>query len=617
MLISVIRALASLQLSIAIYVVLHGVAFAQQPRFSEVVTVFIPGIYGSTLSDSDGEVFWGHNGIGRKGLSLLEHPNLSPALFSDVRFEVGVFGQTVRGYSGIDRTTRHLASEARTFAYDWRYSNKKTAAKLEEFICNDSTIIDPKMRVVFIAHSMGGLVLRHWINDFLTNDTGTTSCISPNKIESFVFAATPHLGSMEPIRTLLNGKTTLDTSPLVSALFTGRMAQYGITFESSYELLPSHNIAGRACPAYNDQQAHNFSKDIGTGIRLPINLSSINDWEILSIPKDTVGFSTRADLNALIQQRVRSASIVVCDLLEHKYSNAISRKMNFIVGELHNRNGTGMAETTLHSVLLEVDPEGETSLSFSMGKGDGTVPSWSSEPRALNIAHIADYPQTANRAHESVLDDVRIRTHIQRVLDNAAQNVAWLNIEDIQTIVADREDWDKLLRSFAQLPTDSLQPEVYKAGIEYLANKADELGILGFDLAYAATRYASEKNAPMAALNFALAGEAAAGIDDISRIFAKQQAAIIFNANGNPALASELALSSGKSLSEFVGGASDLETFELRAPAETLENGWRDIINSQDVRAFDPNLSDIVRESPRFDTRVFEDQMLQDYQLLQ
>ncbi len=88
-----------------------------------------------------------------------------------------------------------------TFPYDWRQDNVVTARKLDaliERIRRDYG--DPRLKVDIVAHSMGGLLTRYYIqygvtdvldgNDFPANFTGAA------KIRTAILLGTPNLGSV-------------------------------------------------------------------------------------------------------------------------------------------------------------------------------------------------------------------------------------------------------------------------------------------------------------------------------------------------------------------------------------------------------------------------------------
>ncbi len=197
------------------------------------VVVVIPGILGSTLHDKDGDEVWGLSGgsvsaalrtLGRslKRLQLPEgvgdrHPGdgvTARALMPDLHLVPGIWTHNL-GYDRILdwlRTTFHVVEpddndevipNLLTFPYDWRLSNRYNAKRLR-------TLVEPALEqwraqggdcaaaeLVFVCHSMGGLVAR-W---YLTKLGGL------DYTRALVTFGTPYRGSIDSLDQLINGVT--------------------------------------------------------------------------------------------------------------------------------------------------------------------------------------------------------------------------------------------------------------------------------------------------------------------------------------------------------------------------------------------------------------------------
>ncbi len=120
------------------------------------------------------------------------------------------------------------------FPYDWRQDNVVTAGKLDaliEQIRRDYG--DPRLKVDIVAHSMGGLITRYYIqygttdvldgNDFPANFSGA------GKIRTAILLGTPNLGSVNALHSLLIGHKVGRQAIAPEAL---------ATMPSVYQLLP-------------------------------------------------------------------------------------------------------------------------------------------------------------------------------------------------------------------------------------------------------------------------------------------------------------------------------------------------------------------------------------------
>jgi pimeloyl-ACP methyl ester carboxylesterase len=131
-----------------------------------------------------------------------------------------------RGYLGMVKELRRLGAEplrVAEFAYDWRLSNRYTARRLKRFTESaleqwQDTRRDPDARVVFVCHSMGGLVARHYVNQL----GGHELC------RRIVTIGTPYSGSVNAIRTLTGGSRMPD-----------RLVAAARTMPALHQLLPS------------------------------------------------------------------------------------------------------------------------------------------------------------------------------------------------------------------------------------------------------------------------------------------------------------------------------------------------------------------------------------------
>ena len=122
-----------------------------------------------------------------------------------------------------DLTSNGYAEDTNMFVfpYDWRYGNSKTADELKDKI--DEVLNQTgASKVDIIAHSMGGLVTKKYIEKY-----------GENKVDQIIFMGTPHYGAAKSLKVLLFGDNL--GIPVIS---TERIRVLSRNFPSMYELLP-------------------------------------------------------------------------------------------------------------------------------------------------------------------------------------------------------------------------------------------------------------------------------------------------------------------------------------------------------------------------------------------
>lgn len=126
------------------------------------------------------------------------------------------------------------------FAYDWRRDIRAASRLLKDWI--DRKFVDgwrkshPDAKVIFIAHSMGGLVVRH----YLEHRGGSEFC------KALITLATPYRGSVKALDYLANGYHEF---PLLD------LSEQVRSFTSVYQMLPAY-------PMVYFQGKHEYVKDI-------------------------------------------------------------------------------------------------------------------------------------------------------------------------------------------------------------------------------------------------------------------------------------------------------------------------------------------------------------------
>jgi hypothetical protein len=231
----------------------------RQAGVNEDLVVVVPGIMGSSLADEGGREIWGLGtgtilrALSRLGASLdkLTLPaGLADGPAPDGVVPTGLIGSLhvipglwtpVQGYAALVRFLSKprfgltidqpaVPGNLVLFAYDWRLSNRHTADLLKQRVeqalarwrQSDSGRKDAK--VVFVCHSMGGLVAR-WYLDRLGGAEVTRALVT---------LGTPHRGALKALEKLVNG-VRLGLGPITADL-TG----FARSLPSTYQLLPEY-----------------------------------------------------------------------------------------------------------------------------------------------------------------------------------------------------------------------------------------------------------------------------------------------------------------------------------------------------------------------------------------
>jgi len=218
-------------------------------RLHEPLVVFVPGILGSRLFDKERNlVLWGKSPT--KNVALIAE-RLSYCSGTDVEVSLltkfdtagwldeNIYGKWVRKLQEIKFTSD---CEYLIFPYDWRKDIIDIAGDLNIFLTETHAKETFGRPIVFVAHSMGGLVVTAWYHTkykaFGKNGTGlsfTVDCV--------YFLGTPHTGSASILHVLMNGYRTSNNRFIrwAQSSHVKGLDRVAHTFPSVYQLLPPEN----------------------------------------------------------------------------------------------------------------------------------------------------------------------------------------------------------------------------------------------------------------------------------------------------------------------------------------------------------------------------------------
>jgi len=368
------------------------------------VIIVLPGTSGSTLVDQKGNIVWPTK-VAEE--CELHQPGVGATLLEDNTIQIG----TVAGYnianSGYNVLVNQLASKTNATAYwalpsqqstnwglalnastnaviglpyDWRQTNTVSATLLQSFLKYISGIFGSGADIALVAHSMGGIVSRTYLETLGASDPWY------KQITALITLGTPHLGAplafqaingMLDLRTYL-GALSIHNVPLNLAEFSKTV--YYFTDNgyggSTYQLLPPPPAS--IMPANVQSDVKFISDTVGGGSYgllgsiLPTNLANALQSAVVSgtWPNVSADCSTAA---ALLGQLAAAA-----------YPNPLSNLPPY-----YCVYGISTAYPT--SVGISYDSSKPGSPWFSndqSGGGDQIVPAWSAMFTGRTIAGV-------------------------------------------------------------------------------------------------------------------------------------------------------------------------------------------------------------------------------------
>lgn len=354
--------------------------------------VFIPGMMGSELrSKSSGKRVWPPSLLN----IISKNTNIDSLLADDLEATRPI--STVAGFYSVYRSLlRDIEACGYTlggakrryiqFAYDWRQANEITAQALSERLQQESEA----QEIVFLTHSMGGLVARYCIESGVFDNQQWF-----NKVTQLITLGTPHNGAPAALKQVAGFGANLG----LSAVNVQRLASDS-RYPSAYQLIPPNEnsmLLMRSARNELPKTISAFDSEIVTQLLLnPSNIDAAkNFWAHLDIAKkpESVDYFS-------------------------------------VVGSAHN-------------TLYRLDWDGRTlTQRESKDSGDGTVPTSS----CLNatIPHVF-----SRKKHASVFADRNVRVQLYRMLGaersikpHSATGEVSLSSATAMGISTDREEYN-------------------------------------------------------------------------------------------------------------------------------------------------------------------------------
>ncbi len=252
-------------------------------RKGKVPIIIIPGILGSRLKNkTTGAEVWPKLGHAEDDLDLPITPDLKAnrddliatevvdkAKLGFLIPEIGVYEDLITtleknaGYKRGNMDSPDPDGDQDTFylfSYDWRRDNVESAQLLAEKVDElKKKLGKPNLQFNFICHSLGGLIARYYImyggDDVLGNHDAKVTWKGSKNVNKLVMVGTPNEGSMDALRSLVEGYSVYGGDRKRFGLFTKIDTIAAGSMPSVFQLLPHHGTEEFLDASMNPVQA--------------------------------------------------------------------------------------------------------------------------------------------------------------------------------------------------------------------------------------------------------------------------------------------------------------------------------------------------------------------------
>ncbi|MBR1966448.1 MAG: hypothetical protein IKA22_07550 [Lentisphaeria bacterium] len=252
--------------------------------------IIIHGLFGAELFSADNENIWGKFSYQR----ILDKKILLQLAFSPLRVgsimmhaeiapgNVPVY--RLKNYSLLLNALKKFGYSEKNlfiFAYDWRQSVPENAIEFHKFILEKSKYFPAGQKFDIIAHSMGGLISRYYLQygpqQLPAGGLPALSNEGSDHVEKLFVFGTPNCGYADTVLELCNGLAFVQGSAKYRPALLG-------TFKSYFCMLPH---PGANAFIYSDDGSSVDIYDIETWKKL--------NWGLASAKSDTLFFRTHND----------------------------------------------------------------------------------------------------------------------------------------------------------------------------------------------------------------------------------------------------------------------------------------------------------------------------------
>ncbi|MDP2355120.1 MAG: hypothetical protein Q8M31_03555 [Beijerinckiaceae bacterium] len=387
----------------------HAPPTSQRRRLE---VIFVPGIMGSKLIDAtSNQQFWGGANFASDLLELRADRRARAEPFS--KFELTGLGIKFyeapvyhEAFKQIEGSAFLGPNPLVIFPYDWRQSNRKSALALADFVCTRVSEL-AKSSIMFVAHSMGGLVVKemiraHFLGDFKCPDGRSLRDVL--NIAEIIFVGTPHLGTPEALHTL--GEEFSFNVKVIDRVLSAGLNKFGHWFEAPYELLPIDGSKSCIFPGKRDDV---IRIDTGSGYMDRIDIFRAETWKRLSMPRlERVKGRENEYFDKFLPSRLAEAEKLLCDLANFEIHKVPGLRVIYFVGR-------GASQDTTAEILISARGEPEKrEIKKVLGFGDATVAERFSNPRGIDRSY---FRVAYSKKHQFLTEDPAVSHYINAAFE--------------------------------------------------------------------------------------------------------------------------------------------------------------------------------------------------------
>ena len=405
------------------------------------LVVFVPGILGSKIEECEKgstgpgncKPIWGQKGwdISAADISIKPDKHYKTTVLDNFQ----ALGQDVDFYGGglayIHAMVISKHKSLEVFSYDWRQDNRVSALVLHEFLCG----LDPAQKrrpTIFVAHSMGGLVVKYWYTRMHQRKTpcadGAALALD---LQELMFVGTPHYGSPEAIKVFAEGFSLAGGGGVfgfVKRMYSRATIQQelnnaGAMFPSVYQLLP---IYEHTCME-KVRRRINLPAPIVTHAHGIFELFSAEAWKDVGWPKyRPANLSRETFYKTHLPRFLKDAEEFLCTVARVEFPRDL--RVAYFSSDADGTTTGGLVLAPVPFGNAEASHPKTVGVTRTEAKGDGTVP-YEIADNAPDM-DAARHRLLLTEKHEELLNARQFQKWVERIYRVANSKTAEVMLAD-------------------------------------------------------------------------------------------------------------------------------------------------------------------------------------------